>query len=314
MAAFDSNQLLWMGNQQGNLGVDGDLLHAQGARHGAAWGCRWCGWPSSGLLSASCTPRCCSIRCSPPGPARCSFAPAAGWAGARAHGDGDGLLFGLATMAWPYTQGYFSDPVCGWGLFAAAYGLLAYAQSGRKLYLFGAGIAWGIAYLTRTDQPDDAADLPGGAVFGAGCHHAAPARQSDWQARLRAAFWRNWRPVVSLHDSRGAGRRCVSLWWNWVRFGSLWIPATSSTETFSGNWLFGLFGSTIGPARGFIWYNPILLLAIPGAVWFWRHQRTLLLAEPGAGGALCRWSTPSGTCGTAATAGDRASWCRCCRS
>ena len=63
-----------------------------------------------------------------------------GWS--RGTATATALLFGWPTMAWPYTQTYFSDPVCGWGLLAAAYGLLAYAQSGRKLYLWGAGTAW----------------------------------------------------------------------------------------------------------------------------------------------------------------------------
>ena len=31
------------------------------------------------------------------------------------------------------------------------------------------------------------------------------------------------------------------------------------------------------PARGLIWYSPILLLAIPGAAWFWRYARTVLI-------------------------------------
>ena len=42
------------------------------------------------------------------------------------------LIFGLLTMAWPYTQSYFSDPICGWALFAAAYGLVAYASRGAS--------------------------------------------------------------------------------------------------------------------------------------------------------------------------------------
>jgi len=59
------------------------------------------------------------------------------------------LSFGLATMTWPYTQTFFSDPVCGWGLFTAFYGLLGFAQTGQKRYLLIGGIAWGLAYLTR---------------------------------------------------------------------------------------------------------------------------------------------------------------------
>jgi len=32
-----------------------------------------------------------------------------------------------------------------------------------------------------------------------------------------------------------------------------------------------------GPARGLIWYSPILLLAIFGAVWFWRRERLVFI-------------------------------------
>ena len=185
------------------------------------------------------------------------------------------LLFGLGTMAWPYTQGYFSDPVCAWGLFAAAYGLLAAAQSGRRLYLFGSGLAWGIAYLTR---PINLLTLPIYLVglylvIDAVSHHPTAQR---WQERLRTAFWEGWRPLISfLIPVVAVG--LLSLWWNWVRFGDLWETGYVATESFSANWLFGLFGLTVGPARGLIWYNPILLLAIPGSLWFWRQERRLFL-------------------------------------
>jgi hypothetical protein len=186
------------------------------------------------------------------------------------------LIFGLATMAWPYTQGYFSDPICGWALFAAAYALLAYAQSGRKLYLFGAGLAWGFAFLTRSIN---LITLP---IYLLGLFWVLDAvtrtHGMTLQQRLQAAFWRNWRPVVSfLIPVVFSG--VIALWWNWARYGNIFDTGYVATETFSGDLLTGLFGLTVGPARGFVWYNPVLLLAIPGALVFWRsHRRILFLS------------------------------------
>jgi hypothetical protein len=96
--------------------------------------------------------------------------------------------------------------------------------------------------------------------------------------RLQAAFWRNWRPVVSfLIPVVVSG--LLALWWNWARYGNIFDTGYVETETFSGNLLTGLYGLTIGPARGFVWYNPVLLLAIPGVAIFWRsHRRILLLS------------------------------------
>jgi len=147
--AFDSNQLLWMGNQQGNIGVGGDLYSRKGLGMvllgiPLVWFAKY--WPSIGLAHTA-------LLLNPlftawTGALLFRMARRLGWA--RRTAIASALIFGLGTMAWPYTQGYFSDPICAWGLFAAAYAMVAYAQSGRKLYLFGSGLAWGLAYLTRT--------------------------------------------------------------------------------------------------------------------------------------------------------------------
>ena len=68
----------------------------------------------------------------------------------------------------------------------------------------------------------------------------------------------------------------VSLWWNLARFGSLWDTGYAESERFNGDWLAGLYGLLAGPARWFFWYNPILLLAMVGAPWFWRRTCWLL--------------------------------------
>lgn len=64
--------------------------------------------------------------------------------------------------------------------------------------------------------------------------------------------------------------------YNWVRFGS---PLTSGYhfaqgEGFTNPFFLGVFGLTFSPYRGLFWYNPVLLLSIPGWLMFRRiHAR-----------------------------------------
>lgn len=270
--AFDNNQLLWMGAQQGNIGPDGNLYTRKGLGMALlavplVWIARV--WPSVGMVHAAMLIN--PLLTAWTGALIFRLGRRFGWS--RGLAITAALIYGLFTLAWPYTQTFFSDPVCGWGLFAAAYGLVAYGQSLRKRYLFGAGLAWGVAYLARTIN---LLTLP---IYLIGLGSVLPAIAvhvgETTLERLRRAFWLYWRPVVAFGiPVVTAG--LLSLWWNWARFGSIWDTGYVESETFSANWLFGFFGLTIGPARGFVWYNPILLLAIPGSIWFWRHQRRFL--------------------------------------
>ncbi|BAL98485.1 MULTISPECIES: hypothetical protein [Caldilinea] len=271
--AFDNNQLLWMGAQQGNIGPDGNLYTRKGLGMALlavplVWIARV--WPSVGMVHAAMLIN--PLLTAWTGALIFRLGRRFGWS--RGLAITVALIYGLFTLAWPYTQTFFSDPVCGWGLFAAAYGLVAYGQSRRKRYLFGAGLAWGVAYLARTIN---LLTLP---IYLIGLWFVLPAIAAHvgetTLERLRRAFWLYWRPVVAFGiPVVTAG--LLSLWWNWARFGSVWDTGYVESETFSANWLFGLFGLTVGPARGFVWYNPILLLAIPGSIWFWRHQRRFLI-------------------------------------
>ncbi|MBW7881258.1 MAG: hypothetical protein H3C34_01245 [Caldilineaceae bacterium] len=270
---FDSNQLLWMGNQQGNIGADGSLYSRKGLGMvllgiPLVWLAKQ--WPSVGLVQSAMLLN--PLLTAWTGALLFRAGRRLGW---RRHtAMATALLFGLFTMAWPYTQTYFSDPICSWGLFAAAYGLLSYGQSGRKHYLLGAGLAWAIAYLARAIN---LLTLP---IYLAGLFlvlETSPWQRTagSWPTRLRLLFWRYWRPVVVFMIPVAAAG-LISLWWNWIRFGSIWDTGYVETEAFTAEWLFGLFGLTAGPARGLLWYNPILLLSIPGAIWFWRQQRRIL--------------------------------------
>lgn len=269
--AIDSNQLLWMGIQQGSFGADGTLYSRKGIGMGLlAYPFAWLAlhWRSLGLVHAV-------LLLNP---------LLTAWTGALLYRTGrrmgwsistavaTALIFGLGTLAWPYTQTFFSDPICGWGLFGALYGLLSFRQSGRKRYLMGSGLAWGLAYLARTVN---LVTLP---VFVAALLIALYRRQrSTATATFRADFLiefisEHWRPLISfLIPVVLSG--LISLWWNGIRYGSIWESGYVDSEAFTAPWLFGIGGLLVGPARGFFWYSPILLLGLWGVRWFWEHLR-----------------------------------------
>jgi hypothetical protein len=145
----DTNQLLWMGLQQGSFGPDGDLYSRKGPGMTLlALPLVWLGqqWSALGLVQMALLLN--PLLTAWTGGLLYRAIIRLGWS--RFVAVVTALAFGLATLAWPYTQTFFSDPVAMWGLFSAFYGILAFSQSRRKRYLFLGGLAWGLAYLARS--------------------------------------------------------------------------------------------------------------------------------------------------------------------
>src|SRR5262249_5511811 len=149
------------------------------------------------------------------------------------------LIFGLATLAWPYAQTFFSDPVCAFGLFGAFYGLLSYSQTARKRYLLMGSLAWGLAYLARVINlvtlPLFAVGLIY-AIFAAAPverpDRAALPRPTNWREGVNSLFRDHWRPLVTaLIPVVVVG--LISLWWNWARYGNMWDSGYVDTEQFN---------------------------------------------------------------------------------
>lgn len=266
----DANQLLWMGLQQGSFGPDGELYSRKGLGMTLlalpfVWAARL--WPAIGLTQTA-------LLLNPLLTAwtggllflavlRLGWSPFAGIAAA--------LAYGLATLAWPYTQTFFSDPVAGWGLFAALYWLLAFEQEKHKHILLWAGLAWGLAYLSRSIN---LVTLP---------VYALALAAILQERRISTIRFREW--ILFAAPILAAG--LLSLWWNWLRFGNPLDSGYVESEAFNGDWLFGLVGLLVSPGRGILWYSPVLLLVPLGIGWFWRRARWLLLAS--AGVALLYW-------------------------
>ena len=267
----DSNQLLWMGIQQGSFAADGELYSRKGAGMGLlALPLVWLAqqWTALGLVQMALLLN--PILTAWTGGLVYRTVIRLGWS--RFVAVVTALAFGLATPAWPYTQTFFSDPVAMWGLFGALYSVLAYSQSRRKRYLFLGGIAWGLAYLARSIN---LVTLPV-YILALALALAEMEKRHDLRTivvgRLREWIFFGF-PILA------AG--LFSLWWNWLRYGGLFETGYVETESFSGVWLEGIFGLLISPGRGILWYSPVIVLALAGIGWFRRNLRWFLVAVAG---------------------------------
>ncbi|MEZ4861039.1 MAG: hypothetical protein R3C14_07030 [Caldilineaceae bacterium] len=271
----DSNQLLWMDIQQGSYGLDGELYSRKGLGMillalPLVWLARQI--PAIGLVHGALLLN--PLLTAWTGALLYRMGRRLGWRNRTAMATA--LIFGLATLAWPYTQTFFSDPICGWGLLGALYGLLSYSQSGRKRYLAGSALAWSVAYLARTVNLVTLPIFAVAFLLALRQYHGDRNRVNyrDWSAWGRMLA-QQWRPLITFAvPIILAG--LLSLWWNWLRYGSVWESGYVESESFSAPWLFGITGLLVGPARGMIWYSPVLLLGIGGIGWFRRQARWIL--------------------------------------
>ncbi len=270
---IDSNQLLWLDIQQGSFGADGELYSRKGVGMALlAYPLLWLAlyWPGVGLVHAALLLN--PLLTAWTGALLYRAGRRLGWRASTA--GATALIFGFGTLAWPYTQTFFSDPVCGWGLFAALHGLLCYSQSGRKRYLMGSGLAWGIAYLARAVNLVTLPIFAGALLVALHRRHGKSGRTLLDRAFLQTLVDAHWRPLVSFWFPIVCSG-LLSLWWNYVRYGSIWASGYVESEAFTAPWLFGIGGLLVGPARGFFWYSPILLAGFWGVRWFWQQNRWL---------------------------------------
>ena len=169
-----------------------------------------------------------------------------------------GVVFGVLTMAPWHSTELFSEPGVTLGLCVALLGLIGFrAEQAHGPWLVGGGLA--LAVLFRTDSV-----LLGGVVL-----LTLPAFVST--PRLKR--WRTWVPQV------GGPLMIVGGWiaaYNRLRTGSPFHDYQNGG--FTASFWTGLHGLAYAPGKGFWWYNPLLLLAVPGLVLLWRRDRAVVLA------------------------------------
>lgn len=175
-----------------------------------------------------------------------------------------GLLFGLATYAWPYAKIGFYEPLLALCQVLALLWAARYAASGQVRWLAASGFAaaWGVAA-----KPSLGLLLP--VLMGYAVWAVARRGREGWPKRLAsagAAMLAGALPWVLMMG-----------WYNAQRAGSVtdvgyspgnyvpWLDPAHIWEAVRGN--------LASPGRSFFVYSPIALLAFTGIPWLWRHRR-----------------------------------------
>lgn len=172
-----------------------------------------------------------------------------------------GLLFGVASMAWPYSRLGFGEPAIGMltvlAVLVAPLGSLGAAAAGLAV-AGAAGAKWSAGALA----------LPVGLYVMA----------RSW----RAGGLRSWIPLAA-YGAAFAFAMALLAWHNVARFGSPFSTGyeLAGREQFSTDPLYGLLGLTVSPYRGLLWFWPAIVAVGFGLPAAWRRAPWLVVTALG---------------------------------
>ncbi|MGZ6897751.1 MAG: hypothetical protein ACXVJZ_09965 [Acidimicrobiia bacterium] len=174
------------------------------------------------------------------------------------------LAFGLLTMAPSYSMELFSEPAVSCAVMATLAGLVSWSAS-RTGAPWTVGCALAIAVLVRSDSlvtvvAPAVACIP---LF------VAP--------RRLLATWRRWLAALAVPLGVAIG---WTAWYNAFRYGSI-TSAGPNDGQFTFDLFDGLWRQLGSSGKGFFWYSPVLIAAIPGFVALWRRRHDVTIAIAG---------------------------------
>jgi hypothetical protein len=267
---WDADQIRWMGLGQGIFGLDGHLYIRKGVGMSLlALPLAWLGliipiWgPATAALLLN------AIVTAATGALLLQYLQALGYDGWIALAAG--LTFGLATLAWPYAKTFFSDPLAGLCLLAAALALLRFRQTGRTASTFWAGLALSLAVAARYAN---AVMIP---FYGLLLIRYQISNRKYQIANIKSQIPNllstSWRAWLAFGAPLAATAVAIA-YYNLARYGNPFNTGYLPEESFSGVWWQGLAGLLVSPGRGLFLYAPVLLFAWAAAPTFFRRHRT----------------------------------------
>lgn len=173
------------------------------------------------------------------------------------------LLFGLATIAWPYANQFFGEPLSAFALLLAFFGIVRYWRGGNWIALLAAGIGAGIAVATVTAHAVLVGMLGVYAIF------ALIVRLRDKSVTFGQTLVSAVAFVAPILVAGG-----LLLLYNQVRFGNPFDTGYhfDSGEGFTTPIWQGFWGLIFSPYRSVFLHTPLFLACIVSFVWFVRRH------------------------------------------
>jgi hypothetical protein len=266
---WDADQIRWMGLGQGIIGEDGHLYIRKGIGVSLlALPLVWLGLITPIWGAATTTLIFNALVTAATGALVLRYLQVLGYA------DGvalvAGLIFGLATPAWPYAKTFFSDPLAGLCLVVAALALLHFRRSSRSSSAFLTGLALAVAVAARYAN---AVLIPLYALLLFNYQTSDRKSQAtDHKSLISNLTSRDWRAWVAF----GAPLVVTAIalaYYNLARYGNPLNTGYLPEESFNAIWWQGIAGMLVGPGRGLVLYAPVLLISLAAAPAFFRQHR-----------------------------------------
>ena len=176
-----------------------------------------------------------------------------------------GFLYGVGTLAWPYSGYLFREPMAALWLLWGAWALIRFGKRGRWGYAL---ITWGALSASVMTKATTVALVPffGGYFL----YLLARRREPAW---LWEKGW-GWRKIAGVAISLLILVALLKLFgpvaWRYLRSGR-WLPDVRV-----------LVGFFLSPGFGLWWYAPVLFLAFVGLFFFvWQHPAEAAWIEGG---------------------------------
>jgi hypothetical protein len=168
------------------------------------------------------------------------------------------LVYGLGTIAWPYSKTFASEPLVTMFLLASVYALVFLKNTGRMAKLLLVGGLWGASIMVKLTA-----------------FIIAPALLLYLVARGREKrqYPRNLTGALAFLFAPVLGSVLVVFWYNAVRFGSGFDTGYRAVNWSLLGGMMGLYGLLFSPGRGLFLYMPVVILSVPALLDFYKQHK-----------------------------------------
>jgi len=177
------------------------------------------------------------------------------WGYPPAAGFSLGLLCGLATIIWPYSQTFFQEPLIGLAMIVTIYAVTG-SPNTRNALLAGSMLA--LAMMIRLTN---LLAIPLVVLYS-----LYRLRETGKCQNWRAGFWHTG-SLLAMPLLAGVSMA----YYNWIRFGTWTATGYVGGERFSTPLLQGLSGLLFSSGESLFLFSPILIFAIAGVPLFWQQ-------------------------------------------